>query len=354
MRKHRKSPVRPPAGRRSVADRDRDVEPRTRIKASTPGDLLGVVPYLLGFHPRESIVVVLLGDRQMVMTARMDLAALPIPSAWPSTSTTSGRPGCGQHDHRHLQQADEARERTWPWRTSSIHWSWSTQCSPTGSGGGRCCARDRAARPRVRPTTSEAPAQRGRRLRRPQRAPRSIGGRGTRGRSAGRRRSGVGDVGRLIRWRSWRHPSAAGGGSCDGWSGRPSRIRRAIERRRVCPARHAGAQPPGPRRRLGPADPGAGRGSRRTLAAGRVADAAVVVARAAVPARHVGLGVRQRRTAELLRRPGRTARPGRIPWRRCSSTSIGGLYRRATGTSCSASFVATRTCWRAERVRTRH
>ena len=32
-----------------------------RLTARTPADLLGVVPYLLGFHPTESLVLVLLG-----------------------------------------------------------------------------------------------------------------------------------------------------------------------------------------------------------------------------------------------------------------------------------------------------
>lgn len=44
------------------------------LSARQPSDLLGVVPYLLGFHPSESLVVVFLRDRQVAVTARMDLA----------------------------------------------------------------------------------------------------------------------------------------------------------------------------------------------------------------------------------------------------------------------------------------
>lgn len=40
-----------------------------------PGDILGVIPYLLGFHPTESLVATFIRDRQIAVTARMDLAA---------------------------------------------------------------------------------------------------------------------------------------------------------------------------------------------------------------------------------------------------------------------------------------
>ncbi len=60
----------------STTDPDDQV---SRLRARTPADLLGVVPYLLGFHPTESLVLVLLGARHVVMTARMDLAALADP-----------------------------------------------------------------------------------------------------------------------------------------------------------------------------------------------------------------------------------------------------------------------------------
>ena len=105
MRKQRKHPP-----RRSV---DRDVEPRARIRASTPGELLGVVPYLLGFHPRESIVLVLLGDRQVVMTARMDLAALadPVGLARYFDDVRRGQDAVGMITVTY-SRADEARERT--------------------------------------------------------------------------------------------------------------------------------------------------------------------------------------------------------------------------------------------------
>lgn len=51
----------------------------TRIRASSPEDLLGLVPYLLGFHPSESVAAVLVGGGRVVMTARMDASELEQP-----------------------------------------------------------------------------------------------------------------------------------------------------------------------------------------------------------------------------------------------------------------------------------
>lgn len=39
-------------------------------------DLVGLVPYLIGFHPEESLVVMLLQERRVVVTARVDLVAV--------------------------------------------------------------------------------------------------------------------------------------------------------------------------------------------------------------------------------------------------------------------------------------
>jgi len=44
-----------------------------RVTVSSPGDLLGLVPYLLGFRPSESLVVLLLRDGRVLLTARIDL-----------------------------------------------------------------------------------------------------------------------------------------------------------------------------------------------------------------------------------------------------------------------------------------
>ncbi|MGC9666894.1 DUF4192 domain-containing protein [Planosporangium sp. 12N6] len=54
--------------------------PTPRITLHTPADLLAAVPYLLGFHPAASVVVVGLAGTRVVFTARADL---PPPDAPP-------------------------------------------------------------------------------------------------------------------------------------------------------------------------------------------------------------------------------------------------------------------------------
>lgn len=46
------------------------------LTVRTPGDLLEAIPYLLGFHPRDSLVMVGLDDTRVAVTARVDLAEL--------------------------------------------------------------------------------------------------------------------------------------------------------------------------------------------------------------------------------------------------------------------------------------
>jgi hypothetical protein len=47
--------------------------PTARLKVRRPEDLLAVVPYLLGFPPEESLVIVLVAGGRVVLTARQDL-----------------------------------------------------------------------------------------------------------------------------------------------------------------------------------------------------------------------------------------------------------------------------------------
>lgn len=51
----------------------RPATPAVRLRASSLTDLLQLVPYLLGFHPTESVVAVLLHRRRVLLTARVDL-----------------------------------------------------------------------------------------------------------------------------------------------------------------------------------------------------------------------------------------------------------------------------------------
>ena len=46
-----------------------------RLRVRRPVDFLAVIPYLLGFHPSESLVVVLSSRGRVVLTARLDLPA---------------------------------------------------------------------------------------------------------------------------------------------------------------------------------------------------------------------------------------------------------------------------------------
>src|SRR5687767_8355071 len=58
---------------------------RPRLAVRSPADLIAAVPYLLGFHPDESVVVVAMRGRRVVFAARADL---PIPGADPLDPAT--------------------------------------------------------------------------------------------------------------------------------------------------------------------------------------------------------------------------------------------------------------------------
>jgi hypothetical protein len=58
--------------------------PTARVTLHTPTDLLAAVPYLLGFHPADSVVVVGLSGTRVLFTARADL---PPPQAPPDLAS---------------------------------------------------------------------------------------------------------------------------------------------------------------------------------------------------------------------------------------------------------------------------
>lgn len=58
---------------------------RSSSSISGPGELLQAVPYLLGFHPAESLVLVGLDGGRLVVTARLDLADADIPNVLQDT-----------------------------------------------------------------------------------------------------------------------------------------------------------------------------------------------------------------------------------------------------------------------------
>ena len=53
------------------------VEPRPTLRASGPSEILQVIPYLLGFHPEHSVVIVAIRGRAVVVSARYDLDVPP-------------------------------------------------------------------------------------------------------------------------------------------------------------------------------------------------------------------------------------------------------------------------------------
>jgi hypothetical protein len=55
------------------ARRRRRTEPRSRLKASKPDELLAIIPYMVGFHPDESVVAVFIRAGRIALTARIDL-----------------------------------------------------------------------------------------------------------------------------------------------------------------------------------------------------------------------------------------------------------------------------------------
>jgi Domain of unknown function (DUF4192) len=67
---HRKS-VRRKAQRRRRSGPPQ--EPRTRIKLRRPDDLLAIIPYLIGFHPDEDLVVAYVKSDRVKLTTRTDI-----------------------------------------------------------------------------------------------------------------------------------------------------------------------------------------------------------------------------------------------------------------------------------------
>lgn len=67
---------RPRRTRPSLVGRSAPVDDRVRVRARGAPDLLALIPYQLGFHPRESLVSVFVRGRTVALVARMDLAAV--------------------------------------------------------------------------------------------------------------------------------------------------------------------------------------------------------------------------------------------------------------------------------------
>ncbi len=55
-------------------------DPLARLAVRNLDDLIGLVPFLIGFHPEESLVVLVIEDGLVMVTARVDLAAIGDPA----------------------------------------------------------------------------------------------------------------------------------------------------------------------------------------------------------------------------------------------------------------------------------
>ena len=60
-------------GTNSLANTPRSEMTTSAIKLTSPHELLAVVPYLLGFNPTHSIMVLCLRDHRLGLTQRLDL-----------------------------------------------------------------------------------------------------------------------------------------------------------------------------------------------------------------------------------------------------------------------------------------
>src|SRR5882757_8183666 len=61
------------------------------LRLREPGDLIEAVPYLLGFHPRQSLVIIGLARASVALTTRVDLNELPSQCAADTPQRPEGR-----------------------------------------------------------------------------------------------------------------------------------------------------------------------------------------------------------------------------------------------------------------------
>lgn len=89
----RRGRLRPPRGAARPPARTGGSD-RPRVRITSPSDLLAIIPYLIGFHPQESVVALFVRHGQVELAARMDLppveAADQLAGYW---STLAGQQG---------------------------------------------------------------------------------------------------------------------------------------------------------------------------------------------------------------------------------------------------------------------
>jgi hypothetical protein len=102
----------------AAADTHPAAVPTLRVRG--PADLVQAVPYLLGFHPSRSLVLLGLDHGRVVVTARMDLADLAEPMLLPGTVSAMNRGGADKFvgvifDDAALGDGRPGETRPLPW-----------------------------------------------------------------------------------------------------------------------------------------------------------------------------------------------------------------------------------------------
>jgi Domain of unknown function (DUF4192) len=87
--------------------------PVLRIRG--PADLLQAVPYLLGFHPQSSLVIIGLDQSSLVVTVRLDLADLDPPEVLRDAVTAIRRGGASELVAAIYDTGPRRRGQTLPW-----------------------------------------------------------------------------------------------------------------------------------------------------------------------------------------------------------------------------------------------
>jgi hypothetical protein len=85
------------------------------LRISGPADLLQAVPYLLGFHPQSSLVIIGLHRSSLVVTVRLDLADLDTPDVLREAVAAMHRGGASELVAAIYDRGPRRRGRPLPW-----------------------------------------------------------------------------------------------------------------------------------------------------------------------------------------------------------------------------------------------
>lgn len=83
------------------------------LRLRGPADIVHAIPYLLGFHPHESLVLIGLDGRELVVTARMDLVDLSERAVVTETMTAMRRGGTREVVAVLVAEPPDADQQRW-------------------------------------------------------------------------------------------------------------------------------------------------------------------------------------------------------------------------------------------------